>query len=105
MRQRKQKRKVRFKKSRGGLYRSYRAVTVSAITEEGFDLYFKEKQYHVSRDLYGWFRGASDDEIKDVRLASGNDHGEYWLIWESLDVWLGSDDFVYPERVMGLFNI
>lgn len=89
-----------------GLGRYYRAVGIANITEEGFDLAFKGRLYHINRDMFAWFLGASDKQLMDARLLTGgdpDDHGEYSIMWESLDVLLGANDFL-PERVQSVYR-
>jgi hypothetical protein len=84
---------------------------VSDITEQGFTLHVYgrvydidavyDKTFNVSRDLFAWFLGATDDELKDVTAFPGDidddEHG-HCLHWEKLDVTLGHLDFEHPEE-------
>jgi len=89
----------RLKKLRGwGTKR--RAVKISGISEQGFRFSVYNKEYYVSRETYAWFLGATDEQIKDVGfcICQSREHGNFGLCWESLDIWLGSYDFDYPDQ-------
>jgi hypothetical protein len=76
---------------------------VSEITPEGFKLNVWGKRYtkvyQVSRELFAWFLGATDEELTDVGAGKwfDSDHG-YPLCWHKLDVDLGTLDFDHPEE-------
>ena len=68
-------------------------VCVLNITEEGFDLFIRGRKYFVSREVFPWFVGASNDEILDIELFSDQGGRGDWIHWETLDVDLWELDF------------
>ena len=59
-----------------------RIVSVSQITEDGFWLHTYKGDHYVSREKFHWFKGATDAEIRDVRvllcLYDVDDNGLEW---------------------------
>jgi hypothetical protein len=89
----KNKKKNRLKKLRGYGGKK-RAFKIYDIDEQGFKFRVYNKEYYVSRDLYAWFLGATNEEILDVEFGVfRSEHGRFGLIWDTLDVWLASRDF------------
>jgi len=97
------------KKRRGWKIKHVKAVKVSNITEEGFWVHTYLKNYYISRILFPWFLGATDNEIRDVELLTQHRHDEdgnhydrndeHWdiLYWKSLNVDIGTLSISYPQ--------
>ena len=69
------------------------AVEVSDITKEGYWICVKSKNHYISFvDGHPYFLGATEEEIRDVKLCPDNS-----LRWDTLDVDVAIDSFYHPE--------
>ena len=105
-----QKRKYKYKRPRypkiRGKKNKHRAeLKISDITAVGFRMRTFNREYHIFRNEFPWFKDASNKEIQDVQLCVCEyadptecpDEGDY-LRWESLDLYMGTNFFEYPDR-------
>jgi len=68
-------------------------IEVSNISDHGFWLYVKGKEYFLPYDQYPWFKNARISEIFDVQLL----HQSH-LYWKNLDVDLEISSLENPDR-------
>lgn len=66
---------------------------VTNISEHGFWIFLKEKEYFLSFNEYPWFKDANISEIANVVLIH-NHH----LYWPQLDIDLSTEIFDNPEK-------
>ena len=66
---------------------------ITNISEHGFWLFFKGKEYFLAFEHFPWFRNATVQQISDIQLL----HHEH-LYWPSLDVDLSFGIIEHPEK-------
>ncbi len=66
---------------------------ITNISEHGFWIFFKEKEYFLPFDQFPWFKNATVKQISDVRLW----HDQH-LHWPGLDVDLSFNIIEHPEK-------
>jgi len=66
---------------------------VTNISEHGFWIFFKGREYFLAFEHFPWFRNATVRQISDIQLLH---HGH--LYWPSLDVDLSFDIIEQPEK-------
>lgn len=66
---------------------------VTNISEHGFWIFLKEKEYFLPFNEYPWFRDANISQIGNVRLIH-NHH----LYWPQLDIDLSTEIFDNPGK-------
>ena len=69
------------------------SVDVQNISEHGFWLFVKGKEYFLPFESYPWFKEVKVSEIQDVHL----NHGHH-LNWPSLDIDLELESIESPEK-------
>ncbi len=75
------------------LGKSISEVEISNISDHGFWLYVKGKEYFLPYDQYPWFKNARISEIFDVQLLH-----QCHLYWQKLDVDLEMTCLENPEK-------
>ena len=68
-------------------------VEITNISQHGFWLYVKGKEYFLSFDEFPWFRDATIDDLVDVEITKGKD-----LYWPKLDVDLTLNIIEHPDK-------
>ncbi len=68
-------------------------LEVTNISQHGFWLYWTDREFFLSYELYPWFKDAKVKDILDVRLESLNH-----LYWPELDVDLSLSILEAPEK-------
>jgi hypothetical protein len=66
---------------------------ITNISEHGFWIYLKGKEYFLSFSIYPWFKDAKVSSITDVELLRG-----HHLYWPKLDVDLTIEILEKPEK-------
>ena len=66
---------------------------ITNISEHGFWIYIRAKEYFLSFKEYPWFKDAKISSITDVELM----HGHH-LYWPKLDVDLTTEILENPEK-------
>ncbi len=66
---------------------------ITNISEHGFWLFFKSKEYFLPFESFPWFKNATVQQISDVQLL----HTTH-LYWPSLDVDLTFGIIEHPEK-------
>lgn len=66
---------------------------ITNISEHGFWVFLKCKEYFLSFDNYPWFKDATVSQISDIELIH-NHH----LYWPKLDVDLTTNILENPEK-------
>ncbi|NOZ70123.1 MAG: DUF2442 domain-containing protein [Deferribacteres bacterium] len=66
---------------------------ITNISEHGFWILLKDKEYFLPYKEYPWFKDATIASITNVKLI----HGHH-LYWPDLDVDLSTDILENPER-------
>ncbi len=66
---------------------------ITNISEHGFWIFLKEKEYFVSFNEYPWFKDANVSSIIDVEII----HNRH-LYWPRLDVDLSTEILDNPEK-------
>jgi len=66
---------------------------ITNISEHGFWMFFKRKEYFLPFDQFPWFKNATVRQISDVQLW----HDQH-LHWPSLDVDLSFNIIEHPEK-------
>lgn len=66
---------------------------ITNISEHGFWIFLKNKEYFLSFYNYPWFKDATVSQISDVELIH-NHH----LYWPKLDVDLTTEILEHPEK-------
>ena len=68
-------------------------VEITNISQHGFWLFVKGKEYFLSFDEFPWFRDATIDDLVDVEITKGKD-----LYWPKLDVDLTLNIIEHPDK-------
>lgn len=66
---------------------------ITNISEHGFWLFLKDKEYFLSFNEYPWFKNANISSITNVKLIH-NHH----LYWPKLDIDLSVEILANPEK-------
>lgn len=66
---------------------------ITNISEHGFWMLFKDKEYFLPFEQFPWFRNATVRQISDIQLW----HNQH-LYWPSLDVDLSFRIIEQPEK-------
>jgi hypothetical protein len=66
---------------------------ITNISEHGFWMFFKDKEYFLPFEQFPWFRNATIRQISDIQLW----HNQH-LYWPSLDVDLPFSIIEQPEK-------
>lgn len=66
---------------------------ITSISEHGFWIFLKDKEYFLSYEQYPWFKDACISSITNIKLFH-NHH----LYWPDLDVDLSIDILENPEK-------
>lgn len=66
---------------------------ITNISEHGFWIYLKGREYFLPFNEYPWFKDAKISSITDVVLL----HGHH-LYWPKLDVDLNTEILEHPEK-------
>jgi hypothetical protein len=74
-------------------------VEISNISDHGFWLYVKRKEYFLPYNQYRWFKNASISEILDVQLL----HQSH-LYWQKLDVDLEVSSLENPDKYFFIYK-
>lgn len=68
-------------------------VETTNISEHGFWVFLKGKEYFLPFEQFPWFRDANISQITDVELC----HGTH-LYWPRLDIDLSLNILEHPEK-------
>jgi len=66
---------------------------IANISEHGFWIFFKGREYFLPFEQFPWFKNATVRQISDIQLL----HGEH-LYWPTLDVDLSFNIIEHPEK-------
>ncbi len=66
---------------------------ITNISEHGFWIYLKGREYFLSFNEYPWFKDAKRSSISNVKLING-----HHLYWPKLDVDLTTEILEHPEK-------
>ena len=69
------------------------AVEVTNVSEHGFWLLLKQKEFFLPFKEFPWFKDSTIGQICNVQLPS-----EHHLYWPNLDVDLAVESIEHPEK-------